>query len=109
MIIMSETTEVTETKEVAESNETKDAVLMVGTKSPAKSLAAAIQATIKNHGYAELRCIGDGAIGSAFRAAIIASGPLKQIGIDLVTIGHYENTIISDKEKTVTVMICEPR
>ena len=101
--------EVEKIKEDKPETKDKGPILKVKTDTSAKSLASAIQATQRNHGYAELRCIGDGAIGAAFRACIIASGPLKQIGVDLVMEGYYDTTVIDGEEKTVTVMVCGPR
>jgi len=105
---MSDEHEVEKVKVKTEAKD-KGPILKVGTNTPVKSLASAIHATQVRHGYAEMRCIGDGAIGKAFRSAIIASGPLKQIGVDLVMEGYYDTTEIDGEEKTVTVVVCSPR
>ena len=92
-----------ETKVGAEDSnvvEKRGAELRVGSKTNVKSLASAITATMKEHGYALLRCIGDGAIGRAARASTIARGNLALADINLVMIGSFFMTEIDGNERT---------
>jgi len=78
----------------------QDAVLRVGSKTSVKSLAGAITATMKEHGYCILRCIGDGAIGRAARASAIARGNLTVADVDLAMFGSFFMTEIDGNERT---------
>ena len=80
--------------------ERKGAELRVGSKTNVKSLASAITATMKEHGYALLRCIGDGAIGRAARASTIARGNLALADINLIMTGSFFMTEIDGNERT---------
>jgi len=60
------------------------AELRVSSKTDVKDLAGAITATMKNCGYAALKSIGNGAIGIAVKASIIAKGQLSTMGINAV-------------------------
>jgi len=86
-----------------------EGILKVGSHTMVKNLASSIIATMKQYGYVELRCIGDGAIGRGFRASIIASGTLKIAGINLIMIGSFGTTEIDGKDLTVTKITLENR
>ena len=94
--------EVTESLSVQKENERKPdpAELKAGSKTDAKRLAGAIFAKFKEHGYAQLRCIGDGAIGSGFRGSIIASGYLNLNGVQAVMTGSFFEVELVNEDKT---------
>ena len=83
------------------------AILRVKSSTNVKSLAGSITATMKDYGVASLRCIGDGAIGRAVRAAAIASGHLKPAGIDIVLQPYFYETVIDGQEKTAVAINVE--
>lgn len=92
--------------------EPKSAILKVKTDSDVHKLAGAITAVVKNHGYAELRGIGNGASGQACKAIIVASGHLKLSGIDLITVMSFFPTDLKDDDGNVisgTKFTCEDR
>ena len=104
---MSETTAGSKV-EVAE--EGKDPTeLRVKSRTSVKSLAGAITATLKEHGCATLKCIGDGSIGRAVRAAAISKGHLASIGINLVLDPSYFMAEIDGEERTGIKIIVENR
>ena len=86
-----------------------EAILRVKSKTPPRDLSTSIIAVMRNKGYAQLRCIGDGAIGRGVKGAIIASGALKIIGIDLIMVGSFGMTEIEGKDMTVTKINLEAR
>ena len=91
-------------------NEDGVPVLRVRSRTNVKSLAGAITATIKESPhYVELRAIGDGAIGRAIRASIIAKGYLATAGISLVLDPSYFETMIDGNERTGVKMLCGNR
>lgn len=87
----------------------ENGILRVGSRTPVKDLAMAIAATLKEEGFVELRAIGDGAIGHAVRAVIIARGLTVTAGIDLVCIPSFFMTMIDGNEKTGVKIILEDR
>lgn len=86
----------------------EDSVLRVKTSTSPKSLAGSIVQTMKEHGHASLRCIGDGAIGRGTKAAAIASGYLKPIGVDLKLKPWFFETEINGETRTGLAIDLEP-
>lgn len=84
-------------------------LLRVKSRTPVKSLAGAITATIKESQCVELRSIGDGAIGRAVRAAIISKGHLSTAGINIILDPSYFETEINGNEKTGVKILIEDR
>lgn len=84
------------------------AVLRVKSSTSPKSLAGSITTTMKEYGHVSLRCIGDGAIGRGTKAAAIASGYLKPIGVDVKLKPHFFETVIDGEPRTGIVINIEP-
>lgn len=102
-------TEKLEERENIEKSEKDPTELRVKSRTSVKSLAGAITATLKEHGCATLRCIGDGAIGRAVRASAISKGHLASIGVNLVIEPSYFMAEIDGQERTGIQMIVEDR
>lgn len=103
--------EITETKKVVNvANERihPEAVLRVKSTSNPKALAGSITATMKDYGHASLRCIGDGAIGRGTKAAAIASGFLKPIGVSIRLNPYFFETEIDGEPRTGIAIDIEP-
>jgi stage V sporulation protein S len=81
--------------------------LWVSTETEPKDLAGAITSVMREHGFAQLMCIGDGAIGRGLRAVSIARGYLTPINIDAIAIPSSYITEINGKERTGTRITVE--
>jgi len=81
-------------------NSNPKAILRVKSSSAPKALAGSITATMKEHGFASLKCIGDGAIGRGVKAVAIASGYLKPIGISIKITPYFFETEIDGETRT---------
>ncbi len=79
-------------------------------KEHVKHLASAIFMAMSNHGYANIRCVGNRAVYNSVKAIAIASGYCKQKGIDLcfeVSFDEGNLGTLRDKHhvKSVTAML----
>ena len=83
--------------------------LKVSAKSSPNSVAGALTGCIKENGRAEVKAIGAGAVNQAVKAVAIARGFLAPAGIDLICIPAFGNTEFDGEEKTIIVLIVEPR
>ena len=83
-------------------------ILRVKTSTSPKSLAGSITTTMKEYGHVSLRCIGDGAIGRGLKAATIASGYLKPIGVDVKLKPYFFETEIDGEPRTGLAINIEP-
>lgn len=69
-----------------------------------KGLAVAILAVISKHGLAKMKCVGNGALGNAYKAFCIARGEAAKKGIDLVDRGNFGIADFDGTEKTALIM-----
>lgn len=92
-----------------ENKNEKSNVLRVSSRTRVKDLAGAITATMKDYGFVELRAIGDGAIGRAYRAYIISKGQMAMANIKLITDGGFFLTEIDGNERTGVKILIEDR
>jgi stage V sporulation protein S len=91
-------------------------VLKASSKSNPASIAGAIAARLKQYGYAEVQCIGAGAISQGTKAVAIASGFMAPYGIELISKPVFVDLELLDeqnpgftKERTAIKLIVEPR
>lgn len=91
-------------------------MLKASSKSNPASIAGAIAARLKEDGYAEVQCIGAGAISQGTKAVAIASGYVAPYGIELISKPVFVDLLIDDernpggtKERTAIKLIIEPR
>ena len=84
-------------------------VLKVSAKSNPNSVAGALAGVIRERGGAEMQAIGAGALNQAVKAVAIARGFVAPSGIDLICIPAFGNVEFDGEEKTVIVLIVEPR
>lgn len=79
------------------------------TKEYIKGLAAAILVVVSKHGAARLKCVGNGAVGNAYKAFCIARGDGAKKGLDLVDRGHFGSADFAGEEKTAIIMTISDR
>lgn len=84
-------------------------VLKVSAKSNPNSVAGALAGVIREQGSAKIHAIGAGAVNQAVKAVAISRGFLASAGIDLICIPAFGNLELDGEDKTVIVLIVEPR
>lgn len=84
-------------------------LLKAGSKSHPGAIAGAIAAQLRETGFAEVQCVGAGAISQATKAIAIASGYVAPFGIELVCKPVFADLVIDGNERTAIKFIVEPR
>lgn len=79
-------------------------ILPVSAQSRVADVAGAIAGTVRDHGYAETRSIGAGALNQALKAVIIATGYLREDGINVCVMPRYHEVEIDGTPKTSIVL-----
>ena len=84
-------------------------VLKVFTRSRPSAVAGAIAGVIREHKYAEVQAIGAGAVNQAVKALVLATGYLKNDGINVVCVPEFVDVEIEDKVRTAIKLVIDPR
>ena len=64
---------------------------------------------VREHKRAEVQAIGAGAVNQAVKALVLATGYLKNDGIDVVCVPEFADVTIEDKVRTAIKLVIEPR
>lgn len=72
-----------------------------------KGLSSAILTVLSKHGSARLKCVGNGALGNAYKAFCIARGEATKKGMDLIDRGNFGSADFDGMEKTALIMYIE--
>jgi stage V sporulation protein SpoVS len=75
------------------------------TKEYVKGLAGAILTVLGKHSSARLKCVGNGALGNAYKAFCIARGDGSKRGMDIVDRGCFGSADFDGMEKTALIMV----
>jgi len=83
----------------------------VKTASPSCSRfsSRAIAGVVREHKRAEVQAIGAGAVNQAVKALVLATGYLKDDGINVVAIPEFVDVDIDGKVRTAIKLVVEPR
>ena len=73
------------------------------------SFASAIAGVVREHHRAEVQAIGAGAVNQAIKALVLATGYLKNDGIDVACVPEFADVAIDDKVRTAIKLVIEPR
>lgn len=84
-------------------------MIKVSANSRTSAVAGAIAGVIREHKRAEVQAIGAGAVNQAVKALVIASGYLKDDGIDVVCVPEFADVTIDDKIRTAIKLVVVPR
>lgn len=84
-------------------------MIKVSANSRTSAVAGAIAGVIREHKRAEVQAIGAGAVNQAVKALVIASGYLKDDGIDVVCVPEFADVTIDDKVRTAIKLVVVPR
>ena len=70
-----------------------------------KGLAGAILTVLGKHQSAKLKCVGNGALGNAYKAFCIARGEGAKRGMDIIDRGCFGSANFDGMEKTALIMV----
>ena len=73
------------------------------------AVAGAIAGVIREHKHAEVQAIGAGAVNQAIKALVLATGYLKQDGIDVACVPEFADVTIEDKVRTAIKLVIDPQ
>jgi stage V sporulation protein S len=84
-------------------------LIKVSSTSRTALVAGAIAGMIREHGRAEVQAIGAGAVNQALKAVVVASGYLKEDGIEIDCVPEFADITIEDKIRTAIKFVVEPK
>ena len=84
-------------------------IIKVSANSRTSAVAGAIAGVIREHHRAEVQAIGAGAVNQAIKALVLATGYLKNDGIDVAMVPEFADVAIDDKIRTAIKFVIEPR
>lgn len=83
-------------------------MIKVSADSRTAAVAGAIAGVIREHKHAEVQAIGAGAVNQAIKALVLATGYLKQDGIDVTCVPEFADVTIEDKVRTAIKLVIDP-
>jgi stage V sporulation protein S len=84
-------------------------LIKVSATSRTAAVAGAIAGVVREQGRAEVQAIGAGAVNQAVKALILATGYLKDDGINVVAVPEFVDVEIEEKVRTAIKIVVEPR
>jgi stage V sporulation protein S len=82
-------------------------LIKVSSSSRTSAVAGAIAGVVRDNNRAEVQAIGAGAVNQAVKALILATGYLRQDGIDVFMVPEFADVSIEDKVRTAIKLIVE--
>lgn len=83
-------------------------MIKVSANSRTSAVAGAIAGVIREHHRAEVQAIGAGAVNQAVKALVLATGYLKNDGINVTCVPEFADVTIEDKVRTAIKLVIEP-
>ena len=83
-------------------------LIKVSATSRTAAVAGAIAAVIREHKHAEVQAIGAGAVNQAVKALILATGYLKQDGINVAFVPEFADVTIEGNVRTAIKLVIAP-
>jgi stage V sporulation protein S len=84
-------------------------LIKVSATSRTSAVAGAIAGIIREHKHAEIQAIGAGAVNQAVKALVLATGYLKNDGINITCVPEFADVTIEDKERTAIKLVVDPQ
>jgi len=84
-------------------------VIKVSANSRTSAVAGAIAGVIRDHKHAEVQAIGAGAVNQAIKALVLATGYLKNDGIEIACVPEFVEIQIDDKVRTAIKLVVDPK
>ena len=83
-------------------------LIKVSADSRTAAVAGAIAGIIREHKHAEVQAIGEVAVNQAVKALILATGYLKNDGINIRLVPEFADVAINDKVRTAIKFVVDP-
>ena len=83
-------------------------IIKVSANSRTSAVAGAIAGIIREHRHAEVQAIGAGAVNQAVKALVLATGYLREDGINVTCVPEFANVMIDEKERTSIKLVIDP-
>ena len=80
-------------------------VIKVSAKSHTSAVAGAIAGVFREHHQAEVQAIGAGAVNQAMKALILATGYLREDGIQVAFVPEFADVLIEDNVRTAIKLV----
>ena len=84
-------------------------VIKVSANSRTSAVAGAIAGVMREHKHAEVQAIGAGAVNQAVKALVLATGYLKNDGINIVCVPEFVDVAIDEKVRTAIKLVIDPK
>jgi stage V sporulation protein S len=96
-------------KPLTNPRETTLDIIKVSANSRTSAVAGAIAGVIREHKHAEVQAIGAGAVNQAIKALVLATGYLKNDGIEIACVPQFVDVEIDDKVRTAIKLVVDPK
>jgi stage V sporulation protein S len=83
-------------------------LIKVSANSRTSAVAGAIAGIIREQKHAEIQAIGAGAVNQAVKALVLATGYLKNDGINVSCVPEFADVSIEDKMRTAIKLVIDP-
>ena len=84
-------------------------IIKVSANSRTSAVAGAIAGVIREHKHAEVQAIGAGAVNQAIKALVLATGYLKNDGIEIACVPQFVDVQIDEKVRTAIKLVIDPK
>jgi stage V sporulation protein S len=84
-------------------------MIKVSANSRTSAVAGAIAGVIREHHRAEVQAIGAGAVNQAVKALVLATGYLRNDGINVRCVPEFADVTIEDKVRTAIRLVVAPQ
>jgi len=84
-------------------------IIKVSANSRTSAVAGAIAGVIREHKHAEVQAIGAGAVNQAIKALALATGYLKDDGIEISCVPLFVDVEIDEKVRTAIKLVVDPK
>ena len=84
-------------------------MIKVSANSRTSAVAGAIAGVVREYKRAEVQAIGAGAVNQAVKALVLATGYLREDGIDICCVPEFVDVEIDEKVRTAIKLVIELR
>lgn len=83
-------------------------MIKVSANSRTSAVAGAIAGIVREQKHAEIQAIGAGAVNQAVKALVLATGYLREDGINVTAVPEFADVTIEDKVRTAIKFVVDP-